>query len=111
MDENTAIILKELADKLGTTAEYLWAALLKQSVISGTVSLVMTSATIIIAAVAVWLAWEKTTKCDFDIKMLVRVPTLFFVFVIAIIIADTLATTIAAFFNPEYWALMQILNK
>ena len=39
MNDQTALLLKQLADKLGTTTEYLWAVLLKQAPITCTVQL------------------------------------------------------------------------
>ena len=40
MNDQTAALLQNLANKLGTTSEYLWGILLRQATLSGTTDLI-----------------------------------------------------------------------
>lgn len=123
MDEKYRQLIEALAAKLGTTAEHLWGVLIKQAPISGAVDLVLC---VVIAAAAVWwlqLVQRKTTcppKTEED-----RYPSaewtgepVFFAWAgVAIAFASVLVCIIgsaqgivAAFANPEYWALKQLVK-
>jgi len=54
MNENTAKLIEQLAQKLGTTSEYLWGVLLKQASISATVTLLKTIAILLFG----WFLWK-----------------------------------------------------
>ena len=124
MDEKTLQALTTLANKLGTTAEYLWGVLLKQAPITGLVDLGL----MIVLGVAIywWFRFvqRKTTpplatKEDpypsaawtDDVGIgLAWTSVGFWVLVYILVITTNATTIIAALFNPEYWALMQILR-
>ena len=124
MDEKTLQALTALAEKLGTTAEYLWGVLLKQAPIAGITYLAVMVAWGI--AIAMWARFvqRKTATpaatdgnrypCaewhdEFGVGLAwasVFVAGLIF----AIIAGGSLSTVIAAIFNQEYWALKQVLK-
>lgn len=123
MDEKFQKLIEALAAKLGTTAEHLWGVLVRQAPISGAVDLVLC---VVIAAVTVWwvaLVKRKTT-CPPETKtnrypkaewrdegaFLAWIVTVIFG-VLALISAIVSAQGIvAAFANPEYWALKQLVR-
>lgn len=124
MDDKTLQALTALANKLGTTAEYLWSVLLKQAPITGVVDLLVMAAWV--AAAAMWfkLVQRKTKKppateqdrypsADWTDEVgigLAWASVVVVTILVALIIGTNLSTTIAALFNPEYWALKQILR-
>ena len=110
-------ILEKLSLKLGVTIEYLWEALLNQAFYSGMVDLFIFLIIIIsIYGYYRWIkyiipSWKKIDNENFDI--IYTVGLVFGGVGLIIIIIDRLSNlylTLAAFFNPEYWALMQILE-
>lgn len=123
MDEKTLQALTDLAEKLGTTSEYLWGALIKQAPITGAVDLMIMVAWV--AAAAGWFALvkRKTTeppKSDEDrypraewveeSAFIGWVSVAIFSLIAGVVVSSTLSITIAALLNPEYWALAQILK-
>jgi hypothetical protein len=123
MDEKTTQLITAMAEKLGTTAEYLWAVLIKQAAIAGITDLLVMAAWIIGAA---W--WgnfvRKQTTCpeatdtnrypsaawDDEGGVLLAWVSVFVVCLAgALVIGGRLTLVLAAFFNPEYWALKQIM--
>lgn len=124
MDEKTLQALTALAEKLGTTAEYLWGVLLNQAPISGVTDFAVMLAWCV--AIVIWtrIVHKKTAKPtkqegsqyikaewsdEFGVfSSWVSVFILWFVF--AIIAGESMSMVIAAIFNPEYWALKQILK-
>lgn len=123
MDEKTLQALTALANKLGTTTEYLWGVLLKQAPITGVIDLSLTAAWVLLTVMWCRFVLRKTTApkpTDED-----RYPhadwtdeAAFFswlsaavlAIVTALIVTSSFATTAAALVNPEYWALRQILK-
>jgi hypothetical protein len=118
-------LLGQLAEKLGTTVEKLWAVLLKQAPISGIIDLVIC---IGMVAFSVWVfrfVNRKTTVHEIvDGKWTnkeaewedegaffswVAVGAIFLLTIICV--ASEAENITAAFFNPEYWALTKILSK
>ena len=118
-------LLGQLAAKLGTTVEKLWAVLLKQAPISGTIDLVIC---IGMVAFSVWVfrfvnrkttvheivdgTW-KNKEADWDeegkVFAWIAVGAMFLLTIICV--ATEAENITAAFFNPEYWALTKILSK
>ena len=110
MDE----LLQEIAISLGTTVEHLWGVMVTQAPISSVTFLV----TSILMVVALWfsskylLGLEKDEYDEFSINAIILWSVwgciAFFTFIIAL---SGLNAFIAGIFNPEYWALMQLLEK
>lgn len=123
MDDKTLSALTALAQKLGTTAEYLWGVLLKQAPITGAIDMAVMAAWI---AAAVWwfrFVQRKTTapaataedKCPNaqwtqDGAVLAWVSVVICGLLVALCVGAALSSTAAALLNPEYWALKQILK-
>jgi hypothetical protein len=123
MDQNTLQAMTALAQKLGTTAEHLWGVLLRQAPISGAIDLAFMAA-LVVACIVWWRAViSKTTerkRTDDD-----RYPRAewaeegaFFAIASAVMLtlltlilcAEGFTMAVAAFVNPEYWALRQIIG-
>jgi hypothetical protein len=120
MDPRTEALIRELADKLGTTGEHLWGVMVRQALISGLTSIVVCVALVTVLYFAVTYFQRKTTPQGdeeyaawggaFDDKR-----DLFILF-LALLGAATAVTVIlsaeniaTALLNPEYWALKQLL--
>lgn len=111
MNEATAKLIEELAAKLGTTVEHLWAVLIRQAPISAVVGLA-------VDAVFIWLVvlgWKKLSKVDFDSwdgdmgkGMLYAGLSLATAIVVACVLCE-LPVLVAGLINPEYWALKQVM--
>ena len=118
MNEHTAALVSQLAAKLGTTSEFLWATLLKQAQVSIYITLVEYALT----AVVVALMWKFRAQIRHGyVELLDSHTTDFFafiggiIFVIFVIIWMVamligLEMMITAIVNPEYWALDKILS-
>jgi hypothetical protein len=109
MNDKTAEIIKQLADKLGTTAEHLWGVLIKQAPISSSIDLMFDA--ILIGLMA--YVWVKLVKHDADAedKIMLGIILTIVCGVAALAMMASLPTTIAGFVNPEYWALKQLLSS
>jgi len=65
MDEKTAQMLEKLAQKLGTTSEYLWGVLLKQAPIAAIIELIGILLCVIFG-VFIWRVHKKLMKKESD---------------------------------------------
>lgn len=118
-------LLGQLAAKLGTTVEKLWAVLLKQAPISGAIDILICVGMVFFSVWAFRFVKGKTTKrkksddkyerAEADWKdegaFFSWVAVGFIFLVTAICICASAEMAVAAFFNPEYWALTKILDK
>jgi hypothetical protein len=113
----TTLLINELADKLGTTAEYLWGVLIKQAPIDGTVSLLIV---LLLSAMSYWgfkFVCKKTTpqgdNTDAEWKnegcFFAWFTWVLFTMMTVIITFSSASSIITAFINPEYWALNKLL--
>lgn len=117
-------LLEQLASKLGTTVEMLWGVLLTQAMISGVVDLLIIIGLVVVAVFWTRLVIKKTTSPGRDPERGWELDadwggegkfcgwaSVFLVSIfIAIIISANAETIVAAFVNPEYWALTKILK-
>jgi hypothetical protein len=123
MNEQTAKLLEQLANKLGTTSDYLWSILLKQAPIDATVTLLQTLFLFIVG----WGLWKVHKKLltkpkgqdyyesyyqkyDINAAVLMVFVTIGWG-IMMIIYFCSFDSIISGFFNPEYWALEEILNS
>lgn len=114
MDENTAKLLSQLADKLGTTSEYLWTVLVRQAPISGAVDVLQYA----LIAIAVWLyikglprAHARFEAFDTELSGGFYIFGGGFILVTLVLVAFfAVGNTVTAFVNPEYWALQHVLS-
>lgn len=114
MNEKILEALQTLAAKLGVTAEHLWGVLLKQAPIDGTVDFVMCAALVWLNLKLVRLVIKKTSGKDpeWEDESLVGAAWVCLAFLVlfsTLAVWFNIAMIIAAFFNPEYWALKQLL--
>ena len=125
MNENTTKLLEKLAEKLGTTSEYLWSVLLKQAPIDATVGLIQ----LIIVCVVIYLLYKLHIKfmgdmpsdennnytqsyynsSDGYIAMMVVAGIVVTIFLI--ICVCSIGSIVSGYFHPEYWALHEILGQ
>lgn len=124
MDDKTTALIEKLADKLGTTAEHLWGVLLHQAPISGAVDLATVALMVLAAVKLVRFVKAKTTKpaetrderyphaeWEGDGAGLAWLGTAFYLIITGVVVTGSAQGIVAAFFNPEYWALSHILGK
>ncbi len=113
-----APMLQQLAQQLGTTVEFLWAALMRQALIDGVVTLVQ----FVIIGVGLWANYKYTRfvlrkinaedhKERWDEPAIIPPTILWVVLAILTLVAFfSISDLLAAFFNPEYWALQKVLS-
>ena len=117
--EKLTPLLEKLAEKLGTTTEYLWGVLLKQAPITAAIEL-MYLVLVILGGLALYKIHRRLSKevegknsLYYDLEAVAAVPmgiaTLIWS-VIFIICFFSIGTIVTGFFNPEYWALNEIMN-
>ncbi len=116
MDDKTLQALTALANKLGTTAEYLWGVLLKQAPLTGAMSLMMMTAWIVVCVLLVRYVRSKTRGTDPEwddemVRIFSRIGVGLVCAVLAMVITLELGNAVNAIVNPEYWALRQILRR
>lgn len=122
MNESTETMIRELADKLGTTSEYLFGVLVKQAPISSLTDLAVLS----IWGLAVWLGFkairknskvppateeEEHPRSNWGDDAISVALTVWGVFTFFFLLISGLSITliVSGIFNPEYWALKQLL--
>lgn len=114
MNEQTTKLIEQLAAKLGTTTEHLWGVLLKQAPMSSGISATMLAVFLLVLILSArWLKRNELSKDDADDmmgKVLCWILWGVMAFMLSCFIYDSLPMIIAGFFNPEYWALKQIIK-
>jgi len=113
MDEKTVALIEALAEKFGVTAEHLWGALLRQAPISGVVDLVVSVLLIASAVTLALIVKSKTAnqaKLDMIDFMGAWTITAMLVIPATLVALSLVENVVAAFFNPEYWAMSKIMG-
>lgn len=121
MDEKTIAALNALADKLGTTGEYLWNVLISQAIISSIVDLVVLVGLYLLAWMWYLVVKKNTTvpsdsgmypraNWNDDFTSLAWVSVFIGVAIVVLITFSHADIIISGFINPEYWALNRITN-
>ena len=115
MDDKTLQALTALANKLGTTAEYLWGVLVRQAPITGAIDLAVMGAWGVGCVLLVRFVQRKT--CGDEPKwgdelgrILAWCGVLGVCAVVAIIVGFQFSPAMTAIVNPEYWALRQVFR-
>lgn len=108
MNGLTDKLIRDLATKFGTTAEYLWSVMIKQAMISG-----VTNVIVIIAWIFIFRKAYKTILNidDRNIKLLVLIVFGFICGGTVVIVSCNMVQIIGSFLNPEYWVLTQVLHN
>jgi len=121
--ENLAELLKELAVQLGTTSEYLWSVLIAQAHIQ-VITHIYVTVIVLLTAGILFLVHRKLmkpikeddrswNKYD-DIEVLAPIMGVLGVICLGAVIGvafGIIPELITAIFNPEYWALQEILKQ
>ncbi|MBV5347541.1 hypothetical protein JZU46_04920 [bacterium] len=119
MNDNTTKLLEQLAQKLGTTAEYLWSVLVKQAFVSAITDLIYV-VIILFAGYGLFRLHKLFSKVeengdciyedyeDVTIKPMIIVTSIWaFLFILCFF---SIGNIINGFINPEYWALNEVLD-
>lgn len=119
MNEKTEQLLQSLAEKLGTTTEYLWTILVNQAKYDAITSVIQMAFmfAIIYWTIKLHIRFSKEDE-DGDTmyyhkEELLIVPMIFAAITSVIMVVFFLSgfnDLIASIFNPEYWALKRVLN-
>ena len=119
MNETTEKLVRELAEKLGTTTEHLWGVLIRQAYIQGVTDIVI-AITLVAATTYIGRYVGKKTKWGGDIKhypewcdegAIIAWLTVFSMGLFAaFIVLQALSASVPALLNPEYWALKQLIR-
>ena len=119
MNEETLKLVEQLAQKLGTTTEYLWGVLIKQAPIDAFTNLFYVLATII-SGIGLYKLHkyflkenEHNNSLYYEHEELLVGPMIIAALIwstIAIICFFSMGEIIIGFINPEYWALNEILK-
>jgi len=119
MNEKTEQLLQSLAEKLGTTVEYLWIVLVNQAKYHAIISLIQMAFIFAIVFTTIKLHIKFSKKIDgkntiyYDKEELVIIPMVLAAITSVILLMFFLAGTsdlFSAIFNPEYWALKRIMS-
>ena len=123
MNEETLQAVTALAQKLGTTSEYLWSVLIQQAYLEAGLSLVNIIVWGMITFFVVKIVYRKTRtpketkeelypKAEWTEEGAVAAWLVSGVLILIafIIISVEFNNLITALFNPEYWALKQIIK-
>lgn len=127
MNEQTAKLIEQLAQKLGTTTEYLWSVLLKQAPIDATTSLFQIILVVLFGVtlfkihkkLSVEVKETETTRRytqtgydKHELAAIIPMVIALIIFIVLLVASFFLINDIVnGFFNPEYWALERILHK
>jgi len=108
-------LLEQLAEKLGTTSEYLWDILIQQAPISATITLCqLLMFGLFIVVWIKYLKWGiKNDELDeFSIHTFILfIGGLVLIIFIFASIFEGIPDLINGYFNPEFWAFDYILGK
>lgn len=123
MNQTTEKLIRELANKLGTTTEHLWGVLIRQAAISGITNLIVVAAWL---AIAWWFysvikrktlvppetPEDKYPRAEWDGDSAGIAWGILWLSLAgcAVIFGCTLESVIGSLVNPEYWALKQIVK-
>jgi len=103
--------LDKLAERLGTTSEYLWGVLLKQAPIYAATT--MLEVLLIAVVVYFYIKFFKRVHDWFEDPVASGVTLTFAsIFMVGLVLAAFMSISgiIVALLNPEYWALKQVLS-
>ena len=110
MTKNTEILLRELAEKLGTTSENVFNILVAQAPLQGLFNLLASILFIVIIHHSFkFLKKQKESLNEDGFFMLGLLLGVCGIITIVYTLI-TFSTNVSALINPEYWALKQILD-
>ena len=110
-------VLKVLADQFGTTVSHVWEILVKQQMVDSitTIAMIVAMAIICILSIIVLVRAKKYSdeKNDYDSDSVIisRAIAIITGALLVLIVPFCLDNIVTGFVNPEYGALMDILEK
>lgn len=111
MNKETTDLINALAEKLGTTAEHLWAVLIRQAPITASMELLLILTLLVAVIVTACLAWRCAKKNNDEAVACMTIISIALFVALIFTTATELPTIVAGFVNPEYWALTQVMGK
>jgi len=112
MNDNEVRLIEQLAAKLGTTADHVWAVLVRQAPIEAFTDLFYVGliAASFFAVRAFWrIAYKKGSSYDGEIWIIPGVIAWGAWAIFSVIVLIVCAELPTLFLNPEYWALNRVL--
>ncbi len=110
MTEQTEILLRDLAQTLGTTVEQLWPVLCRQAVIEGWLTIAGLTAYFACTAYGLWWALHREpASVFFDDSAIIPCAAGGVALSMALMLFIG-PGMIAAILNPDYWALQKLLS-
>lgn len=116
MNENTEKMIRELAEKLGTTVENLWHVLIKQASIDAITQSVILLLCIIVLifcfriAKKFFLRFQESDETSDLLLFMLFVAFSAILLIHGLVIISNFGLVLSGFFNPEFWALKQIIK-
>ena len=115
MNEQTNQLIRELAEKMGTTTEHLWGVLITQAPISASVDLTLICLMFFVSAGLFYHSAGLKNKSsrsfsNEDAAFICKIFGYVMLLVGCLALLGCANTIIAGFVNPEYWALKQIMQ-
>ena len=107
--EAVQVILQPLAEKLGTTAQYVWGLQVKQAYVDGSIALVGLLFGMVIVGLTIFLNWKHKDDEYYDLDLW-SVISIIPIIIGVVCIGITISTVFTAFINPEYYALQQLIK-
>lgn len=117
MNNDAVKLINQLAQKLGTTSEYLWGVLLKQAPIDATVTLIQITLVGLFGFILYKTHGRLMKKTGdeslyekYELMAIIPMILAAFVFaVLAIVSFVCIGDVVNGYLNPEYWALNRVL--
>ena len=111
IDPRVLDLVDQLARAMGTTADMVWAALLRQALISATATLILLLFLWAALSIGVWSTFKHwgafaENGMEFGVVLAIFIGGMT---ILALTISEGV-TMLAGFFNPNYWALRHILT-
>lgn len=110
MEQEVINIINVLAEKLGTTAEYLWAVLTKQAIITAATLSGQTLIMISVSLIAYKFGRKHSGNWDEILAVFYWVGYVVFAGITFAVAMNAINVVTTALANPEYWALKQLIK-
>jgi hypothetical protein len=120
MNDQIMEILRVLAEKFGTTTEFLWGVMIRQAYIHGVTAIVCFLFTSVLVFGWNWVWWrakisnEEINSRDQGDRMfaifMCRLGGLLFSFIWVCFFLSGMFEVATALINPEYWVIQQVLK-
>lgn len=123
MDNKTELLIRELAEKLGTTGKHLWGVLVQQAAITAVTDLLVFAGWAVLLLFSFRFVLAKTTapakteegrypraEWTGDRATMAWFAWCWACAIAAVVAGKNLSTIVGAILNPEFWALKQIIG-